>query len=97
MYFRYFLIITPSQRAGPSFVQIWIPFSQRYFVPSFVDIGPVALENKKKMWKVNDDDKTATTTTDNGQIVIRNAHLSLWLRWANKNLTAVKEKLPEYK
>ena len=65
MYFRYFLIITPSQRAGPSFVQTWIPFSQRYFVPSLVDIGPVALENKKKMWKVNDDDNNGDN--DDGQ------------------------------
>ena len=28
---------------------------------------------------------TTTTTTDNGQILIRKAHLSLWLRWAKKS------------
>ena len=27
---------------------------------------------------------TTTTTTDNGQILIRKAHLSLWLRWTKK-------------
>ena len=27
---------------------------------------------------------TTTTTTDNRQILIRKAHLSLWLRWAKK-------------
>ena len=39
-------------------------------MPSLVEIGPVALKKKKKMWKdYEDDDKK---TTDNGQIVIRN-------------------------
>ena len=31
---------------GPSFEQTWIPFNQGCFVPSFVEIGPVVLENK---------------------------------------------------
>ena len=30
---------------------------------------------------------TTTTTTDNGQILIRKAHLSLWLRWAKNRIT----------
>ena len=34
----------------PSFEQNWIPFTEGYFVPSLVEIGPMALE--KKMWKV---------------------------------------------
>ena len=31
---------------GPSFEQTWIPFTQGYFVPSLVKIGPVVLEKK---------------------------------------------------
>ena len=36
----------------PSTEQTWIPFTQRCFVPSLVENGPVVLENKMKMWKV---------------------------------------------
>ena len=36
----------------PSFDQIWIPLTQRYFVPYLVEIGLVVLEKKMKMWKV---------------------------------------------
>ena len=50
MYFRYFLIISPWKRAGPSFEQTWIPISQGCFVPSLVEIGPVVLE--KKIFKI---------------------------------------------
>ena len=65
-------------------------------MPSLVEIGPVVLEKKMKMWKVydnNDDDngqieigsgeedenvkKIMTSTTDNGQILIWKAQLSL--------------------
>ena len=38
---------------GPSFEHTWIPFTQGYFVPSLVEIGPVVLEKKMKMWKVH--------------------------------------------
>ena len=34
MYFRYFIIISPWKRRGPSLEQIWIPFTQGWFVPS---------------------------------------------------------------
>ena len=37
---------------GPSFEKTWIPFTQGYFVPSLVEIGPVVLEKKMTMWKV---------------------------------------------
>ena len=50
MYFCNFVIVSPWKRMGP-----WIPFTQRWFVPSFVEIGPVVLENKMKMWKVYDE------------------------------------------
>ena len=44
MYFRYFVIISPWKRLGPSFEQTWIPFTLN-------ENGPVVLE-KMKMWKV---------------------------------------------
>ena len=31
---------------GPSFKQTRTPFTQGYFVPSYVEIGPVVLENE---------------------------------------------------
>ena len=46
MYFRYFVILSPLIRAGASFEQTWIPYTQGCFVPSLVEIGPVFLEKK---------------------------------------------------
>ena len=43
---------------GPSFEQIWIHFTLGWFVLSLVEIGPVDLEKKMKMWK-----KFTTTKT----------------------------------
>ena len=63
----------------PSFEQTWIPFTQGYFVPSLVEIGPVVLENKMKMWKVN---RWTDRQTDDGVPVIKKAQLSFQLRWA---------------
>ena len=48
MYFRYFVIIFLRKMHGPSFDQIWIPFTQRCFVPSLVEFGSVVL---KKIFK----------------------------------------------
>ena len=45
-----------GKERGPSFEQTWIPFTQRWFVFSLVEIDPVVLEKKMKMWKVNDND-----------------------------------------
>ena len=69
------LLFPLGKGPGPSFDQTWIPFTQGCFVPSLVEISPVVLEKKMKMWKVyaNDDDR---------QISIRKVHLSLRLRWA---------------
>ena len=64
---------------GPSFEQTWIPFTQGCCVPSFVEIGPVVLEKKSKMWKVY-------RQTDDERQAIRKAHLSFQFRWA-KNYT----------
>ena len=80
IYFCYFVIISPWKGAGPFIWSTWIPFTQRCFVSSLVEIGPVVLKKKMKMWKVNNNDDD-----NDGQMLIRKAHLSLWLRWANKN------------
>ena len=48
---------------GTSYKLIWIPFTKGCFVPSLVEIVPLVLEKKMKMWKVydnnddNNDDK----------------------------------------
>ena len=80
MYFCYIIIISPWERAG-SF--IWTnlnPLHPRILWPSLVDIGSVVL---KKIWKC--EQFLPTTTTDNGEILIRKAHLRLWRSWAKKN------------
>ena len=43
MYFCYFEIFPPWKGRGPSFEQIWIPFTQGCFVPSLVENGPLVL------------------------------------------------------
>ena len=43
-----------------------------------VEIAPVVLEKKMKIWKVY------RRTDNDGQQVIRKAHLSFQLRWAKK-------------
>ena len=35
-----------KEGGGPSFEQTWIPFTQGWFVPSLVEIGPAVLEKK---------------------------------------------------
>ena len=60
---------------------LWIPITQGCFVPSLVEIGPVVLEKKMKMWKVYRQTETQTDDrqTDDRQQVIRKAHLSFQL------------------
>ena len=41
-----------GKRRDHSFEQTWISFTQGCFVPCLVEIGPVVLEKKIKMWKV---------------------------------------------
>ena len=62
------------------------PFTQRCLEQSLVNIGPVDLENKMKMWKVYDNDDDSKHDDANIQILIRNAHLSLQLSLFYKNL-----------
>ena len=54
--------------------------TQGWFVQSSVEIGPMVLGKKMKMWKVYDN-----TTTDSGQISIRKAYTSLRLTWAKNS------------
>ena len=65
MYFLYFVIISPWKRAGPSFEQTWIPFTQGCFVSSLVKIGSVVLKKKMKMWKVHDNANNDNDDNDN--------------------------------
>ena len=39
LYFHYFVIIFPWKRAGPSFEQTWIPYTQGCFVPSWLKLA----------------------------------------------------------
>ena len=48
--FRNYLSLEKGR--SPSSEQIWMPFTQGCFVQSLVEIGPVVLEKKMKMWKV---------------------------------------------
>ena len=51
MYFCYFTIIYPC----PFLRQTCIPITQGCFVPSLIEIGPVVLSKKIKMWKIKQD------------------------------------------
>ena len=52
MYFLYFVITSLEKGTGPSFEETLIPITQESFVQSWVEIGPVVLEKKAKIWKV---------------------------------------------
>ena len=62
MYFRYFV----QKGQGTSFEQTWILFTQEYFEPSLVEIGPVVLDKKMKKWK--------GLQMDDRKLAIRKAH-----------------------
>ena len=44
-----------------------ISFTQGCFAPNLVQIGPVVLEKKMKMWKVYENDDDSDNNDDNGQ------------------------------
>ena len=73
------LLISPLVKGcNPLFEQIQIPFTQRCFVPSLVEIGPVVLEKKTKIRQVynNDGDKNHGNDNDNdGQIFYKKSSL----------------------
>ena len=48
-YFRYFVIISQWEMNGSSFEHTWLPFIQRYFMPSLLDIWRVVLENSSPL------------------------------------------------
>ena len=49
------LSLSPLEKGAGSFIGTNLnPFTQEWFVPSLVEIGPVVLEKKLKMWKVYD-------------------------------------------
>ena len=85
---HYFEIVSPWNKVG-HFIwkRTWIPLTQRWFVPSLVEIGTVVQEKKMKIEKLMT--RTTTRMTNNGNILIRKAHLSLWLRWARNNSDTV--------
>ena len=58
--FILFLLSPLEKECGSSFQQIWIPFTLGCFVLSSVEIDPVVLEKKKKMWKVYNNDRQRT-------------------------------------
>ena len=63
------LLYPLRKERGPLFVQTWIPINKGWIMPSLIEIVPIVLEKKMKMWKDdNDDDRL-------GQISIRKAHL----------------------
>ena len=73
MYYRFFCNYLPLQKGlGPPFEQTWI----RCFVPSLVEIGPVVLDKKIKMWSIRADRRT----TDDGRSEKQK------LSWANKEI-----------
>ena len=71
----------------PSFAQTWILFTWKWFVPSLVEIWRRRWKCEKFMTTTT---TTATTTTiDNGQILLRKAHISLRFMWANKLMVLI--------
>ena len=49
---------------GTSYKLIWIPFTKGCFVPSLVEIVPLVLEKKMKMWKVYDNNDDSDDSDD---------------------------------
>ena len=64
MYFRYFVIISPSKWVGSSHLNYLDPFIQGCFVPGLVEIGQEVLEKNIKMKSLRQR-KRRRRTTDN--------------------------------
>ena len=79
-------LFTLWKLSGSSIEHTWIPFTQGRFVPNLVEIDPVVLGKKMKMWKVYDDKQQHRRQRHRWRILIRKAHLSLRLSWAKKGL-----------
>ena len=52
VYFCYFIFISLWKRTWSFIWTSWISITQGCFVPCLVEIGPVVLEKKMKMWEV---------------------------------------------
>ena len=50
--FAYSFLSLLAKRCGPSFYSTWISYTQWSIVPSLVEIDPLVLAKKMKMWKV---------------------------------------------
>ena len=71
---------------GPWFEQTWVPFTTEWFVLSLVEISPVVLEKKTKIYNVyRQMDGRTDRQTDDGQQAIKKAHLSIQLRRASNS------------
>ena len=82
MYFRYFVIISLSKRTGPFILTNLNPFYLRILCAKFGWNWPCGSWEDKIVKSLQQ--KTTTATTDDGQISIRKAPLSIQLRWAKK-------------
>ena len=82
MDFRYFVIISPSETGVVLHLKNMNPLYPRMICAKFDWNWPSG-----SGWKCEKFTTTmpTTTTTDNGQISIRKAHVSLRLRWAKSN------------
>ena len=71
--FCYFIIISPWKRVWPFTWKNLNPTTQGCFLPSLVEIGPLVLEKKMKMWKVY----RQTDGQTDGPQTIRKTHFFL--------------------
>ena len=75
-------LLSPLRKGwGPSFKKLESPSSKDSLCQVWLKWAQWF--QKMKIWKVYD---MPTTTMDNVQILIRQHHLILWLRWAQKNV-----------
>ena len=86
-----FAIISPLKGRCPLFEETWIPFTKDALCQVWLKLAQWLWWRRWKCDKftTTTTTPTTTTTTDNGQILIRKAHLSLWLRWA-KNVSSLR-------
>ena len=79
MYFCYFVIISPWIRVGPFIWSNLNPLHPRMLCAMFrLKLAQWFWSRRWKCEKFTTMPMTPTTTIDNGQILIRKAHLSLW-------------------
>ena len=78
MYFRYFVVISPSKRTWPSTSTNLNTLNQKMLFATFGSVHLV-LEKKSKMWK---DYRKKDKQTDAGRNVIRKAHFCFQLKYA---------------